>query len=84
LEAGFTRTQGHAVAAEHYGTLAETRRFAAVVSGLFRNPDLAGIAIDQGWATQGDIDEFVRWIEQWGEREDAFFAVMYCAAIGWA
>ena len=38
---------------------------------------------NQGWATQAEIDEIVDWVQQWGERPDAFLALMYCAAVGW-
>ena len=38
LEAGFTRTEGFAVAAEHYGRLEETRRMAGVMSRQMSDP----------------------------------------------
>jgi ubiquinone/menaquinone biosynthesis C-methylase UbiE len=36
LEAGFMRSEGHAMAAEFYGTLEETRRIAALWGGCYR------------------------------------------------
>jgi SAM-dependent methyltransferase len=84
LEAGFKKTEGYAVAADHYGRLEETRRAAAVMSGVLHSPDWASLVINQGWATQAEIDEVVDEIKQWGERPDAFLALTYCAAVGWA
>ena len=83
LEAGFTRTEGFAVAAEHYGRLEETRRMATVMRKQFGDPILVNLVISQGWATQAEIDQILAWIPEWGERPDAFMAVMYCAALGW-
>ena len=83
LQAGFVKTAGYAVAADHYGTLEETRRLAKIIERLLRDPDLVQTFTSQGWATQTELDEIVRWIQDWSERPDAFFAIMYCAAVGW-
>ena len=83
LEAGFARTEGFAVAAEHYGRLDETRRMAKIIHRLINEPTLAGIILSQGWATQSELNEIAVWIQDWGERPDAFMAILYCAALGW-
>ena len=83
LEAGFARTEGFAVAAEHYGRLDETRRMAGVINRQMGDPALVNLCVSQGWATKQDMDEIVKWILEWGERPDAFMAIMYCAALGW-
>jgi ubiquinone/menaquinone biosynthesis C-methylase UbiE len=83
LQAGFVRTEGHAVAADYYGNLQETRRLAGIHTRMFRNADMVSLITNQGWATHAEIDELIGWVQQWGERPDAFVAVMYCAAIGW-
>jgi ubiquinone/menaquinone biosynthesis C-methylase UbiE len=83
LQAGFTRTEGFAVAADHYGRLEETRRCAYIVSRLLGDPTLSNLVISQRWASREEIDEMIAWIKDWGERPDAFMAVMYCAALGW-
>lgn len=83
LEAGFSRVEGFAVAAEHYGTLAETRRYARVVTRLMRMPDLRQLVVESGWAGAEEFDAMVAGVQAWGERPDAFAAVMYCAALGW-
>jgi SAM-dependent methyltransferase len=83
LQAGFARTEGFAVAADHYGRLDETRRLAYIMSRLLGDAALSNLAIGQGWATKEEMDEMIAWVKDWGERPDAFMAVMYCAALGW-
>src|SRR6266498_915081 len=83
LQAGFARTEGFAVAAEYYGRLEETRRMAYVMSRQSGDPALLNLVVSQGWATRQEIDEIISWIREWGERPDAFMAIMYCAALGW-
>ncbi len=82
LEAGFASTEGYAVSAEAYGTPEETRWVAPLISGVFRNPDLIKVAVSQGWATETELKEIAEWFIAWGERPDAFFAELYCAALG--
>jgi hypothetical protein len=83
LEAGFAATEGHAVAADYYGTLAETRRWGSVVSGIIRSPAFSQLVITSQWITPEALAALPSEIERWAERPDAFFAVMYCAAVGW-
>src|SRR5215211_1021898 len=83
LQAGFARTEGFAVAAEHYGRLDETHRMAYVMSQQLSDPVLLNLVTSQGWASPEEINEMVTWIQEWGERPDAFMAIMYCAALGW-
>jgi ubiquinone/menaquinone biosynthesis C-methylase UbiE len=84
LQAGFPRTEGFAVAADHYGTREETRRFARIMTGLLRGRALVTLVGRQCWATRAELDEMADWLRRWGERPDAFFSVTYCAALGWA
>ena len=83
LEAGFVRTEGHAVAADYYGTLEGTRRFAALVEPLLRHPTFADLVVGQGWTDRAHLDAILAEIRAWAERPDAFYAVTYCAALGW-
>jgi ubiquinone/menaquinone biosynthesis C-methylase UbiE len=83
LEAGFVRTEGHAVASEYYGTLEETRRYAAFVGRLMQNPSLVELVLAQGWAQPDELEKLRAEIHAWGELPDAFGAVLYCAALGW-
>jgi SAM-dependent methyltransferase len=82
-EAGFVNTEGHAVAAEYYGTLPETRRFARVVDQLLSDPAVTQIMLTNGLCTQDDLDSMRVDLKGWGENPDAFLSLFYCAAIGW-
>ena len=83
LEAGFARTEGLAVAADHYGTLEETRRFATVVTRVMQNSDVVQLVLAKGWASAEELQAMRADVQAWGERQDAFAAVLYCAALGW-
>jgi ubiquinone/menaquinone biosynthesis C-methylase UbiE len=83
LEAGFARTEGHAVAAEQYGALEETRRFAAISGRLLQNPEMAQLLLAKGWIRPDELEALRVGVQAWGERPDAFAAVLYCAALGW-
>jgi ubiquinone/menaquinone biosynthesis C-methylase UbiE len=83
LEAGFARTEGHAVAADHYGTLAETRQLARFVDLLYSNPAVIAPILEEGWADAAELEQVRAGVAAWGERPDAFCAWMYCAAVGW-
>lgn len=82
LEAGFARTEGHAVAADHYGTLAETRKIAGLTDMLLSNPQWVSIICSEGWTDEAELARIRAALVAWGERPDAFSAVMYCAAVG--
>lgn len=83
LEAGFARTEGHAVASEYYGTQEATQRFADLVIHLVRLPAHRRLATDLGWADEYTLDSMVAELQSWAARPDAFLAWMYCAAVGW-
>jgi SAM-dependent methyltransferase len=83
LQAGFARTEGFAVAADYSGNLAATRHRADILIRVLCDPAVAGLCVTQGWATQTELDAITAYLREWGERPDAFFAIMYCAALGW-
>jgi ubiquinone/menaquinone biosynthesis C-methylase UbiE len=83
MDAGFTRTEGYAMAADFYGTPEETRRFAAFVGRLMQNPDLVQLVVARGWASPDELQALPAELQAWGERPDAFAAALYCAALGW-
>jgi ubiquinone/menaquinone biosynthesis C-methylase UbiE len=83
LEAGFARAEGHAVATDHYGTLAETRKYAGQSAMLFSSPELVATFLSEGWADAAELEQIRAALVAWGERPDAFSAWMYCAAVGW-
>ena len=71
------------MAADYYGTLDETRRWAGIVNGILRSPDFSKLVTASNWITPEALAALPAEVERWGERPDAFFAVMYCAAVGW-
>ena len=83
LDAGFARTEGHAVAADYHGTLDETRRFAMLVEPLLRHQAFVDVVVEQGWADRAHLEAILAEIRAWAERPDAFYSVTYCAALGW-
>ncbi len=83
LESGFKKTEGHAVAAEYYGTLEETRRFADAYVGVIRRQLSKTVIGDRKLQDQKMIEKIINEVRSWGDRSDAFHAVMYCAALGW-
>ena len=83
LEAGFARTEGHAVAAECYGTLEATRHFVSLAGRLLRHATLVEVMIGQGLTDQEELDAMIDGMRCWAKRPDAFLAWMYCAALGW-
>jgi ubiquinone/menaquinone biosynthesis C-methylase UbiE len=83
LAAGFAKTEGHAVAADYYGTLAGTCWIAEIARQLLSAPPFVEIALGQGWTTKQQLESIIGELKVWGERPDAFFATMYCAAVGW-
>ena len=40
--------------------------------------------IEKGLATDLHLDEMLAEAEAWSHRPDAFFALLQCAAVGWA
>lgn len=82
-QAGFARTQGHALTPETYGDPDSTRWIADFAVGLFSAPSMANTIISQGWASEAELDELLTALHQWGDRPDAFMTWLYCAALGW-
>jgi hypothetical protein len=37
----------------------------------------------KGWASADELEALRAGVLAWGERPDAFGAVLYCAALGW-
>ena len=83
-QAGFVKTEGHAVAADYYGTLPETRRLARVYDNLFGDLDISTLMLANGLCTQDDLDSIRTELRSWAENPDAFAGLMYCAAVGWS
>jgi hypothetical protein len=39
--------------------------------------------LSQGWATQAELDVLPSALHAWGERPDAFVAILKCGALSW-
>ena len=39
--------------------------------------------VEQGRATDNEIDAMIAELIAWGDRPDAFVAILDCAAVGW-
>ncbi len=82
LEAGFSPTEGFALAVG--GGSEKMTPF------MFRNvirPTVEAIRpwiIENGHASEEHLDEILGQAQAWSERPDAFFALLQCAAVGWA
>ena len=83
LDAGFASTRGFAVAGEYYGSLEQTRRLAKFHATMLKNKEVRALVTTEGWATESELHDLAHSMLEWGERKDAFYAVLYCAAIGW-
>jgi hypothetical protein len=83
LDAGFARVEGLALAPEYYGTREETRGYAAMCERILRTPEVARRAVAQEWVSADELEAMIAGVRAWGERPDAFAAVLYCAALGW-
>jgi hypothetical protein len=85
VESGFARSEGYGVvSSDTHGTPSGTRQFASVVAQQLRAPSFGGFVVEQGWTTAGELEEMLAEVRAWGERPDAFHAVLNCAAVGWA
>jgi hypothetical protein len=82
LEAGFARAEGYA-GAEVAGTPEQIRRFSAAWADVARGSNLRDTVVSQGWADETEMAALPDEILRWGERPDAFFAVLKCGALGW-
>jgi SAM-dependent methyltransferase len=87
-EAGFVRTQASGVmgtetAGAPAGTPEATRGLAQ--NHLIQLHGLRGkLAVEQGWATQPELDQMAEALIAWGDAPDAFYARPGFNVIGWA
>jgi SAM-dependent methyltransferase len=82
VEAGFTRTEAYA-GAEVWGTPERVRLVAAAMAGIARGPGFVATVLSQGWADQAEVSVLPDEVVAWGDRHDAYMAVLKCGALGW-
>jgi len=82
LEAGFGAAEAHA-AGEAWGEPEHVRAAAEASAGQVSSAEFSQTAVEQGWATQEEMADLPQGLVMWGERPDAFMAVLKCGALGW-
>ena len=80
LDAGFARTEAGA-SVNSAGSPEETRHEATHQRALLHG--IARTALAEGWADQATLDAMAGEFDAWAERPDAFYAAVYCHAVGW-
>jgi ubiquinone/menaquinone biosynthesis C-methylase UbiE len=79
-EAGFVRVEGSA-SAESYGTSEATRKMGKMMAkNMYSSLETA---IKLNWADSATVETLTSEWKTWGEHPDAFFAFVFCEAIGW-
>jgi ubiquinone/menaquinone biosynthesis C-methylase UbiE len=81
-EAGFVRVHMTA-SCEYRADPVTTRTWAKVLAEFFKDPKLASVAIDQGWADHTILVEMMAALLEWGDHPDAFWSETWCEAVGW-
>jgi SAM-dependent methyltransferase len=86
LEAGFARPVAGASiwGGGVWGTPEETREFAAWCISQLGEPAAVEVVTAQRWADEATLAAIVAELRAWGERPDAYFAMMTVTAVGWA
>jgi ubiquinone/menaquinone biosynthesis C-methylase UbiE len=85
LDAGFARPIAGASLGTGgvWGTPEETRLFAAWYAEQIRAPAFFNLVTAQGWVDSATLEAMAAEVLAWGERPDAFVAVMGVTALGW-
>jgi len=81
-EAGFERTLGSS-SSECHASAEETPGVAATMVEHHRAPAFINVVIEQGWADQQLLDSMYAEVQNWGERDDAFFSYTFGECIAW-
>jgi ubiquinone/menaquinone biosynthesis C-methylase UbiE len=82
LEAGFERTEGFAFT-ERQATPESTRYWGNFAADYLDGPSPADIILSQEWVDRAELDAIKSELRAWGERPDAYYAALDCAALGW-
>ena len=83
LDGGFARSE--AVATRHSANTLEARRsMVASHVAITRGAENARTAIEQGWASQSELDAMCLAMEEWGDRPDAAYSGLSYSALAWA
>jgi ubiquinone/menaquinone biosynthesis C-methylase UbiE len=74
---------GASASTEVWGTPEATRAWGEVFASVIESPTFCEQVITQGWADRATLEQISRALRAWGAHPDAFYARIYCEAIGW-
>lgn len=83
LEAGFQRTQAEAGILTVAGGAGGSPLFRVIRENQVREPAFHDTVIEQGWATEAELDALLEGIAEMAERNDLFGFVVFVEALGW-
>ncbi|MDP9317304.1 MAG: hypothetical protein M3R24_41685 [Chloroflexota bacterium] len=81
LKAGFGQTEGYAQCVSS-GTREATAQAVQAHLTRLQSADFRDAALHQQWASETDLASMEQELKAWGQRPDAFQAVMWRAAVG--
>jgi ubiquinone/menaquinone biosynthesis C-methylase UbiE len=81
-EAGFTDIMATALT-ECRGDVEAMQYWGEGLARLTLEPTFADRVIALGWADRQTLEKMAATLRAWGTHPDAFFAVIYCEAVGW-
>ncbi len=81
LEAGFTRTEGFALAVGGGNSQMTPAMFQIVMKPTIET--IRPWIIESGLADNAQLDDLLAEGQAWSQRPDAFMALFHCAAVGW-
>lgn len=83
LESGFQRTEAEAGTLTVQGRDPVTPLFRLIRENQLREPAVRNTVIEQGWATEAELDELLDGIADLAKRNDLFAFVVFVEALGW-
>lgn len=81
-QAGFVNVQA-AASCEYWSTAEATRQWGNVLAGIMGEDTYVQQFVDYGLAERQELERIRQAWQAWGEHPDAFFADVYCEAVGW-
>jgi ubiquinone/menaquinone biosynthesis C-methylase UbiE len=83
LEAGFARTQAQAGTETPAGSAEGSGLLSLVFENQLREPAFRDTVLQQGWATEEELEALARSARALGARKDIFGFVVFVQALGW-
>lgn len=83
LEAGFDRTEATAGVETAAGQQDAPPLLSMIFKNQLREPSFREIVLEQGWATEAELDDLVEQAAGLAERKDLFGFAVYVQALGW-